>query len=87
MQPIGSDDVAEAVTDAALGSPINGIIEIAGSERMRLSDLVARMLHAAGDTREIVADPTALYFGAELEDGSLLPGDAARLWAGRLRDP
>jgi uncharacterized protein YbjT (DUF2867 family) len=84
VQPIGADDVTDAMADVALGSPVNGIIEIAGSEQVRLSDLVARALRAAGDTREVVADPQALYFGAELKDRSLLPGDAARIVATRL---
>jgi uncharacterized protein YbjT (DUF2867 family) len=84
VQPIGADDVADAMADVALGSPIDGIIEIAGSEQVRLSDLVARVLRTAGDTREVVADPQALYFGAELKDRSLLPGDAARIVPTRL---
>src|SRR5262249_52182349 len=33
FQPMAADDVARAVTDAALGSPVNGTIEIAGPER------------------------------------------------------
>jgi uncharacterized protein YbjT (DUF2867 family) len=84
VQPIGADDVADAMADVALGSPVDGIIEIAGSEQVRLSDLVARVLRIAGDTREVVADPQALYFGAELKDQSLLHGHAARIVATRL---
>jgi uncharacterized protein YbjT (DUF2867 family) len=79
IQPIASDDVAHAVADAALAAPINGMVDIAGPERFRLSDLVQRYLQATGDKRTIVADPAALYFGAALQEGTLVPEGEARL--------
>ena len=79
VQPIASDDVADAVTDVALAPPVNGTIEIAGPERSRLSDLVARYLKATGDARTVVPDTEARYFGARLEDGSLVSDDKPRL--------
>jgi uncharacterized protein YbjT (DUF2867 family) len=84
MQPISADDVADAMTDVALGEPENGIIEIAGPERERLSELVGRFLKVNKDKREIVIDPHALYFGVELDDRSLLPGSASRIGAIRF---
>ena len=75
VQPISSEDVADAVTDIALGAPLNGTIEIAGPERMRLTDLTSRFLRLTEDPREVVADPGALYFGVELNDRSLVPGE------------
>lgn len=79
LQPIASDDVADFMTDAALAAPVNGIIEIAGPERERLSDFVAIYLKAIGDTRKVIADPEAHYFGARLEDGSLVSDDNPRI--------
>jgi uncharacterized protein YbjT (DUF2867 family) len=79
VQPIASDDVADAMTDVALSTPINGTIEIAGPERIRLSDLVARYLTATGDARNVVPDTEAKYFGARLEDGSLVSDNNPRL--------
>lgn len=79
VQPIASDDVAEEMADVALGLPVNGIIEIAGPERFRLNELVARYLKATSDARDVVADPDAKYFGARLEDGTLVSDDAPRL--------
>ncbi|SHM14576.1 SDR family oxidoreductase [Chitinophaga sp. CF418] len=79
IQPIASDDVAAAVTDVAVGAPLNGIIEIAGPERVGLSTLVGRYLNKMGDSRAIVADAHALYFGAELNDQSLVPGPDPRI--------
>ena len=79
VQPIASDDVADAMAEVALATPVNGTVEIAGPERSRLSDLVARYLKAKGDSRTVVADREARYFGARLEDGSLVSDDNPRL--------
>jgi uncharacterized protein YbjT (DUF2867 family) len=86
FQPIAADDVANAVADAALGSPVNDTIEIAGPERLPLSELVARYLKATNDPREVVSDPQALYSGARLDDRSLVPGDNPHLGTIRLED-
>ncbi|WP_427307614.1 SDR family oxidoreductase [Cupriavidus sp. H39] len=83
IQPIASDDVADAVADAALAAPLNAITEIAGPERFKMSDLVQRYLQATGDTRRVVADTAARYFGAELRQDTLVPAGEARL--GRIR--
>jgi uncharacterized protein YbjT (DUF2867 family) len=74
FQPISSDDVASAVVKYALAAPYNGTVEIAGPERVRLSELVQRYLIATGDPRKVVEDPAALYFGAELSEDTLMPG-------------
>lgn len=79
VQPIASDDVADAMADVALARPVNGTIEIAGPERSRLSDLVGRYLKAMGDDRKVEPDPEARYFGARLEDGSLVSDNNPRL--------
>ena len=80
FQPMASADVATAVADAALGSPVNDVIEIAGPERVPMSDLVARYLKATGDPREVVGDPEVRYFGARLDDRTLVPvGDNSSL--------
>lgn len=81
FQPIASDDVALAVADFAAGKPRNGIVEIAGPERVRLVDIVQRFMEATNDTREVVVDKHARYFGAELQDSSLVPEGDARLGA------
>jgi uncharacterized protein YbjT (DUF2867 family) len=86
FQPIAADDVAKAVADAALGSPVNDTIEIAGPERLPLSELVARYLKATNDPREVVSDPEGRYFGVRLDDRSLVPGDNPHLGTIRLED-
>ncbi|AMR81541.1 SDR family oxidoreductase [Cupriavidus nantongensis] len=79
IQPIASDDVAEAVADQALADPANGIVDIAGPQRFALSELVQRYLEATDDPRKVVVDAGARYFGAELDDGTLVPEGPARL--------
>jgi uncharacterized protein YbjT (DUF2867 family) len=86
FQPIAADDVAKAVAEAALGAPVNETIEIAGPERLPLSELVARYLKATNDLREVVSDPQARYFGARLDDRSLVPGDHAHLGTIRFEE-
>jgi uncharacterized protein YbjT (DUF2867 family) len=86
VQPIASDDVAAAMADVTLGKPVNGTIEIAGPERVRLNELVGRYLKATNDPREVVTDVHARYFGAELNDQSLVPGDNPRIGAIRFED-
>jgi uncharacterized protein YbjT (DUF2867 family) len=79
FQPIAADDVAANVADAALAAPRNGIVEIAGPERVPFNEFVARYLKAAGDPREVVRDPEARYFGGRVEEHSLVPLGEARL--------
>lgn len=86
IQPMAADDVAAAVASAALGAPVNGMIEIAGPEQVRMDDLIERGLRARNDTRTVVADPHARYFGVELSERSLLPERGARLGAVRFED-
>jgi uncharacterized protein YbjT (DUF2867 family) len=84
MQPILSDDVAAALADIATGPPANAIVEIGGPEPVRLTELAREYLSAREDPSRIVADRHALYFGAALDDRTLLPGPNARLSANRF---
>ena len=69
VQPIVSDDVAAYVADIAVEEPLNGTVELAGPEPIRLDELVRRFLSANGDAWEVTTDVHALYFGTELSDG------------------
>ena len=86
FQPVASDDVAAALTDVTLADPVNGTIELAGPERLSLDEFGRKYLAAAKDPRKVVADIHARYFGAELDDRSLTPGDDPRLGAIRFED-
>ena len=79
FQPMAADDVATAVGKIAVGAPANGIVEIGGPEQFRLDELVRRRLAALKDSREVIADPKALYSGAKVSERTLVPGNDARL--------
>jgi uncharacterized protein YbjT (DUF2867 family) len=74
LQPVASDDVAALLAQVATMAPANDIIELAGPERISLDDLIRRYFAAKHDTRKVVTDIHARYFGAELNDKSLTPG-------------
>jgi uncharacterized protein YbjT (DUF2867 family) len=85
-QPIASDDVADAVADAALAAPVNGTIEIAGPDRAPIDEFVGQFLTATRDPRKVIADAHIGYFGIEVNDQSLTPGDNPRLGVIRFGD-
>jgi uncharacterized protein YbjT (DUF2867 family) len=86
MQPIVSDDVAAALADIALAEPLNGTVELAGPEPIRMDELVRRFLIANRDSRQVTTDPQAGYFGTAVNDRSLTPGDNPRIGPTRFAD-
>src|SRR5215468_5432768 len=86
IQPIASEDVAAALADVAVAPPVNGTVEVAGPEAMPLDELVRRFLRATQDTRKVVPDVRARYFGGFLSDRTLTPGENPRIGAIRFED-
>jgi uncharacterized protein YbjT (DUF2867 family) len=86
MQPIAAADVATAVTRAAADEPTNGITDIAGPEAIPMDDFIRTGLRAQGDPREVVADASAPYFGAVLDDHSIVPLGEATVFPTRFAD-
>ena len=86
VQPIVSDDVAAALVQVVVDAPLNGTVELAGPEPIRLDELVRQFLSAHRDARKVTTDVHALYFGIELNDQSLTPGDNPRLGPTRFAD-
>lgn len=86
FQPVAADDVASMVGKVAIGSPLNGIVELAGPEQFRFDEFIRQGLSARKDLREVIADPHARYFGTELSEYSLVPGNDARLGETRFKD-
>jgi uncharacterized protein YbjT (DUF2867 family) len=86
MQPIVSDDVAACVAEVALEQPLNGMIEVAGPEPIRMDELVRRYLSAMQDSRTVITDPSARYFGIAVNDQSLTPGAHPRLGSTHFED-
>jgi uncharacterized protein YbjT (DUF2867 family) len=79
IQPMAADDVASALADVTVGPPVNGIIEIAGPQQFHLDELVRNTLRERHDPREVITDPHAPYYGAELHERSLVPAADAHL--------
>lgn len=86
IQPIAAQDVAAMVADISLAAPITGTVEIAGPEQFRLDELVQLHLTARNVPRQVISDPTARYFGAQLSELTLIPGSDARLGETRFED-
>jgi uncharacterized protein YbjT (DUF2867 family) len=86
MQPMASADVAAALTDAVLGQPIGGTVEVAGPERATVADFVSAWLRHVNDPRRVVVEDGAPYFGIAVDDSSLPPGPSARIMPTRFKD-
>lgn len=84
VQAIASDDVVAAMADVAVSEPANGIIEVAGPEQCRLSDMVRHYLGTMNDPRQVIVDQHARYFGVELNEHSLVPGPHPRVGVTRF---
>jgi len=86
IQPMAAEDVASAVARTAVGSPVNGTVEVAGPEQFRLDAFVQRGLAARHDPRNVVADAETRYFGVKLGERTLVPGADATLGVMRFED-
>jgi uncharacterized protein YbjT (DUF2867 family) len=94
FQPMAAEDVAKAVGRVAVSAPVNGIVEIAGPQQLRFDEFIRLGLTARQDSRVVIADPHAHYFGTELGERTLVPvGDATlgeirfEEWLGPIRAP
>ncbi|MFF2996696.1 SDR family oxidoreductase [Streptomyces sp. NPDC057950] len=86
IRPVHSDDVAATVGATAVGTPVNGVVEVAGPDTFQLDELIGKGLAAKNDPRTVVADPRAPYFGAQLRETTLLPGPDVRIGKVRFAD-
>jgi uncharacterized protein YbjT (DUF2867 family) len=86
IRPMAADDVATAVEQVAVGTPANGIVEVGGPQEFRLDEFVRKGLLARQDPRTVVADPVAGYFGVEVDERTLVPGNNATLGEVRFED-
>lgn len=84
VQPVAANDVAAMLADIAVSTSMNRTIELAGPECFRLDELVRRYLSGVRDPRQVITDPHARYFGVELDEHSLTPGDDPRIGSTRF---
>jgi uncharacterized protein YbjT (DUF2867 family) len=86
IQPMAADDVASAVARAAVGAPVNGIVEVGGPEQFPLDELVRRFLTARKDPRQVIRDEQAPYYGIHVSQRALVPDANAALGKQRFDD-
>lgn len=86
FQPMAADDVAAALCRAALAAPANGMVETGGPEQFQFDEPIRRALKAWNDPRAVVADPQGRYYGMDVDERTLVPGDGATLGEFRLDD-
>ena len=86
IQPMAADDVAGEVGRVALGKPVKGTVEVGGPEQFHLDEFIRQGLSAWNDPRKVVADPHARYYGIEVSERALVPGDDARRSQTRFAD-
>ena len=86
IQPIAAEDVATAVAKVAVGTPLNGMVEVGGPQRFRFDEFIRQGLRARNDPREVVVDPNARYFGAKLSELTLVASGEAHIGEIRFED-
>jgi uncharacterized protein YbjT (DUF2867 family) len=86
FQPLSDDDVVNTLSDVTLGAPARGIVEVAGPQQFRFDEFIRMALEARHDSRDVIADPYAKYFGTELSERMLVPDGNARLGEIRFED-
>ncbi|MCV7399110.1 NAD(P)H-binding protein [Mycobacterium fragae] len=75
IQPISSDEVAANVARVAADEPIGGIVNIGGPEKISFEQMARESLARHGDTKAVVVDPQARYFGTPVDETSLVIND------------
>ncbi len=89
VQPIASADIAQAVAEVSVGSPLRGTRDIAGPEVFSLDELGKITLAAYGDHRTVVTDDGAGMFAAVkgdaliAKDGAVIAKTTYREWLAR----
>lgn len=73
VQPVAADDVVDYLVEIATSAPLDGMAEIAGPSKLKLTEIAEQFLSAHEDPRRVRADPDALYFGTRLDDRALTP--------------
>lgn len=86
FQPIASDDVVATLAGITVGTPLNNTVEVAGPEKIKMDDIVRKYLNIMQDKQEVVTDVHAPYFGIEINDESLTPGDKPHVGSIRYED-
>ncbi len=77
IQPIAATEVAAKLAAIAVGPPADAIVELGGPEYLPFEQFIRTALRQHGDTRRVLTDPDARYFGASLEPRTLVAAESA----------
>lgn len=72
IQPIATKDLADEVARVAEGQPLGGIENIGGPQKISFEQMARDALARQGDSKTVVVDPQAEYFGTPLATNSLV---------------
>jgi uncharacterized protein YbjT (DUF2867 family) len=72
IQPIAAEDLADEVARVAEGDPLGGIENIGGPVKISFEQLARESLARQGESKAVVVDPHACYFGTPLSKNSLV---------------
>jgi uncharacterized protein YbjT (DUF2867 family) len=86
IQPIAADDVAAEVARVAVATPLNGVVNIGGPDKISFADLARTVLATQGTDKTVGVDPQATYFGTPVTETSLVAGNGAVLGTVRFAD-
>ncbi|MEQ4206780.1 NAD-dependent epimerase/dehydratase family protein [Actinopolymorpha sp. B17G11] len=70
VRPVHLDVVVSALLEAAAGTPVSTMLDVAGPRPERLADMVTRLVRARGERLEVLAVPAS----PELNAGACIPG-------------
>lgn len=72
IQPIEAAQVVEEVARAAVAPPLNDFVNVGGPQKISFEQMANDSLTRRGESKTVVVDPNAEYFGTALEQRSLV---------------
>jgi uncharacterized protein YbjT (DUF2867 family) len=72
IQPIATGDLAGEVARVAEAAPLNGIENVGGPDKITFEQMARDALAKQGESKSVVVDPGATYFGTPLAMNSLV---------------
>jgi uncharacterized protein YbjT (DUF2867 family) len=91
IQPISTRALADEIARVAEAQPFDGIDNVGGPDKITFEQLARDVLAKQGDSKAVVVDPDATYFGAPLATNSLVvpayDGKVVPIRASRAQSP
>lgn len=75
IQPIPAWKVVSVVARAAVAQPLNGFVNIGGPQKISFEEMARDSLARRGESKTVVVDSDATYFGTALSERSLVTPD------------